>query len=73
MPPRRPAGVPRPGITPRRRELGRLLLAGLPNSEIARQLDISPYTVQDHVKAVLDRLGVHRKRELVAGILGRRL
>jgi DNA-binding NarL/FixJ family response regulator len=62
-----------PALTPRRREIARQLFAGLPNSEIARQLDISPSTVQDHVKAVLDKLGVHGRRELVAGILGRRL
>lgn len=61
------------GLTPRQRELARLLLAGLPNSEIARQLYISPHTVGDHVKAVLDKLGVHSKRELVAGILSQQL
>jgi DNA-binding CsgD family transcriptional regulator len=50
-----------------------LLLDGLSNTEIARGLDISAYIVQDHVKAVLGKLGVHSKRELIAGMLGQRL
>ncbi|MGH3899184.1 MAG: LuxR C-terminal-related transcriptional regulator [Pseudonocardiaceae bacterium] len=61
------------GLTPRERQLARLLLDGLPNTEIAHQLYISTYTVRDHVKAVLDKLGVHSKRELIASILSQRL
>lgn len=61
------------GLTARERQLARLLLDGLPNTEIAQQLYISTYTVRDHVKAVLDKLGVHSKRELIASILGQRL
>ncbi|MGH3540226.1 MAG: LuxR C-terminal-related transcriptional regulator [Pseudonocardiaceae bacterium] len=36
-------------------------------------MHISTYTVRDHVKAVLDKLGVHSKRELIASILSQRL
>lgn len=61
------------GLTPRERQLARLLLDGLPNTEIAQRLYISTYTVRDHVKAVLDKLGVHSKRELIASILSQRL
>jgi DNA-binding NarL/FixJ family response regulator len=61
------------GLTARERQLARLLLDGLPNTEIAQQLYISTYTVRDHVKAVLDKLGVHSKRELIASILSQRL
>jgi DNA-binding CsgD family transcriptional regulator len=61
------------GLTPRERQLARLLLDGLPNTEIAQQLFISTYTVRDHIKAVLDKLGVHSKRELIASILSQRL
>ena len=61
------------GLTVRERQLARLLLDGLPNTEIAQQLHISTYTVRDHVKAVLDKLGVHSKRELIASILSQRL
>ncbi len=61
------------GLTPRERQLAHLLLDGLPNTEIAQRLYISTYTVRDHVKAVLDKLGVHSKRELIASILSQRL
>lgn len=61
------------GLTARERQLARLLLDGLPNTEIAQRLCISTYTVRDHVKAVLDKLGVHSKREFIASILSQRL
>jgi DNA-binding CsgD family transcriptional regulator len=61
------------GLTARERQLAGLLIDGRSNSEIARALDLSAYTVQDHVKAILGKLGVHSKRELIAGILGQRL
>ncbi len=61
------------GLTARERQLARLLLDGLPNTEIAQRLYISTYTVRDHVKAVLDKLGVHSKREFIASILSQRL
>ncbi|MGH3822188.1 MAG: LuxR C-terminal-related transcriptional regulator [Pseudonocardiaceae bacterium] len=61
------------GLTARERQLARLLLDGLPNTEIARRLYISTYTVRDHVKAMLDKLGVHSKRELIASVLSQRL
>jgi DNA-binding CsgD family transcriptional regulator len=57
------------GLTPRERQLAHLLLDGMPNADVAQRLHISRHTVQDHVKAVLNKLGVHSKRELVAGIL----
>jgi DNA-binding CsgD family transcriptional regulator len=61
------------GLTARERQLAGLLIDGLSNTEIGRALGISGYTVQDHVKAILGKLGVHSKRELIAGILGQRL
>ena len=47
-------------LTPREREVAKLLVRGAANDEIARALWISRYTVKDHVKAIYAKLGVAR-------------
>jgi len=56
------------GVTAREREIAGCLAAGLTNSEIAQQLVLSPYTVQDHIKSLLEKTGVSSRQELVARI-----
>lgn len=56
------------GVTAREREVAGCLAAGLTNSEIAEQLVLSPYTVQDHIKSLLEKTGVSSRQELVARI-----
>lgn len=58
------------GLTARERELVALVLEGLDTREISRRMFISRYTVQDHLKAVFVKLGVHSRRELVTGMFG---
>lgn len=56
------------GLTPRERELVVLGARGLSNVEIAGRMLLSPYTVQDYLKVVFDKVGVHSRKALVAKI-----
>jgi DNA-binding CsgD family transcriptional regulator len=48
------------GLSSREREVARLLAQGRPTKSIAAMLGLSPWTVQDHVKAVYAKTGVGR-------------
>src|SRR5262249_16859086 len=56
------------GLTKREAELVRLVLHGLDTAQIAGALAISPYTVQDHLKSIFDKLGVNSRKQLVERI-----
>jgi DNA-binding CsgD family transcriptional regulator len=53
-------------LTPREVDVTRALARGLSTSEIARELHLSRYTVQDHLKAVYEKTRVSSRGELVA-------
>lgn len=56
------------GLTPRQTEVLGLLLKGLPNKLIARELKLSVETVKDHVAAVLRTLGVSTRTQAVLAV-----
>jgi DNA-binding NarL/FixJ family response regulator len=63
------------GLTDRQAEVLRLILRGLPNKLIGRQLQLAEGTVKVHVSAVLRALGVRNRTQavLAANRLGLRL
>ena len=54
------------GLTARERRVTELVARGLPNVAIGDQLHLSPYTVQDHLKAIFEKLEVSSRGQLVA-------
>jgi DNA-binding CsgD family transcriptional regulator len=56
------------GLTEREQDVTRLVLQGASTAEIAQQLFVSPHTVQQHLKRVFDKTGVHSRRDLIGRI-----
>lgn len=63
--------IPEPQLTlsPREREIIRLVAKGLPNKAIASVLDISQWTVATHLRRVFAKLEVSSRAEMVARVL----
>jgi two-component system, NarL family, response regulator len=57
------AQFPRPDLSARELEVLELIVAGLANKQIGYALDIAEYTVKNHVKNILDKLGVQDRTQ----------
>jgi Response regulator containing a CheY-like receiver domain and an HTH DNA-binding domain len=53
-------------LSPREREVLRLVAKGRTNKEIAEQLSLSVRTVERHRSSIMNRIGLHNRAELVA-------
>lgn len=51
-------------LSPRERQVARLLAAGLPNKTIGQRLEISERTVQVHRLHLMEKLDIHSAAEL---------
>jgi DNA-binding NarL/FixJ family response regulator len=60
-------------LTPREREVLRLIARGYAYKEVARELDISARTVESHVSAVLRKLQLSNRHQLTSWANERRL
>jgi len=56
------------GLTDRQLEILRLVATGLSNAEIAQRLVVSPRTVDHHVSAILQKIGVRTRRDAAAWV-----
>ncbi len=56
------------GLTVLEQDMTRLVLEGRSTTEIASELFISGYTVQDHLKSIFDKAGLRSRRALVASL-----
>ena len=54
-----------PQLTPRHVEVLACLMRGMPNKQIARELDISDGTVKQHLNTVFRELDVQHRTEAV--------
>jgi len=76
----RPSSVPEKGgaqdklaaLTPREREIVRLIIGGASNKQVASALDISERTVKGHLSNVFQKLGVTDRLKLVLYVTGGR-
>jgi DNA-binding CsgD family transcriptional regulator len=56
------------GLTPREQEVTQLLLRGATTIQAAQRLEISPHTVNDHMKSIFEKTGARTRGELSASL-----
>jgi DNA-binding NarL/FixJ family response regulator len=65
------AQAPRTDLSARERQVLELIVRGLANKQIAYSLDIAEHTVKNHVKSILDKLGVQDRTQAATAAIQR--
>ena len=58
------------GLTPAQQRVATLVLQGWSTPRMVEELQISTYTLQEHLGAIFEKFGVGSRRELVAVVAG---
>ena len=69
----RPSSRTERELSPREREIARMVAKGYPDKAIAAELGISRWTVSTHLRRTYVKLGVHSRAAMVAALAGDRL
>ena len=56
-------------LTGRERDVAKLMLRGLSNESIARELELSPETIKTHVRSIFEKSDTHSRGEFMATAL----
>jgi DNA-binding NarL/FixJ family response regulator len=56
------------GLTPRERQVARLVAEGMLNKQIAARLGVTTATVKDHVHNVLEKTGLQNRAAIAAAV-----
>jgi two-component system, NarL family, nitrate/nitrite response regulator NarL len=64
-----PSDDDRVHLTPREQSIAQLVAQGLPNKCIAKELEISPWTVATHLRRLFAKLGVTTRSAMIAKLL----
>lgn len=59
------------GLTARERDVAQQVVSGASTAEAAAALHISPYTLQDHLKSIFDKVGVRSRGDLSKAVFDR--
>jgi len=57
-------------LSDRERDVARLLVTGMTSKEIARQIGISPRTVEAHRSRIMHKFGLRTPGQLIARLAG---
>jgi len=67
--PKRPRSPASNDLSGREREILELLTQGLSNKEIGSRLDLSPFTVKNHLARIFPKMRVHSRTAAVTAYL----